>query len=842
MVSGKRRILVLCFGLIGVAGAAWALSPVTVKNINPATLHPQRAIVYLNWDGADLHAGAIQQTAQYEALVKSGLLDYGVQLFTQNLPVLKSQAGGGSSGDALEQLAEARVHLKTIYERGISLSLTDGALNGPPSPLLTIVVHGVKGGAQQVANLIRLTGLREPVQHKTVGGRSVSWIPIPQTPGFELSWFEEAQHLVITAGPNAAQRVVEVAEGGAENITTSDQWEKYHNAEVDFEVASVTWFDFGALRNRFGQMPVPVPGADQQATVNDFAQALGLQNLGTIAGQFGYRDRACIARTTVEAPGKRTGLLALIDQPLFNLTDLPALPETVNTVGAFSFDAAKAWDTTLLTVRHTLERLPPEASQDFEEALAQLPQLVGLDIREDVLAATGPLHCLYGDSAAGPFGVGFGVAVSVRDANRLSASIDKLLLRVQDAVRQQNLPVPMKIQRREFAGRQLVTVPAGIFAPTVAVDDKWMMISLYPQSVKSFFMRQDGKLPAWKPTPQHVAAFAELPNEFTGLTIDDPRKTMQALYGYLPMLNGLVHTVMSDGGDAAIVLAADLPPHELVTRPLFPNVSVSVPNSDGIQYHSRQSLPVIPAPSLQSGAAVPILVALLLPAVQQAREAARRTQSKNNLKQLGLAMHNYHDVHGHFPAGTVQDTKLKPDERLSFLFSVLPFLEQANLYNQLSRSKNSPWNEAKSQPSTTVQIPSWIHPGMPSATHNATHYVGMAGVGKDAPELPVGHRRAGIFGYDRKTSFRDITDGSSNTIMMTETSDDDIPWAQGARTLKSLTQEPYINGPDGIGGPSPGGCNILLSDGSVRFVSENIDPAVMRALSTMSGGEVIGEF
>ncbi|MDB4787004.1 DUF1559 domain-containing protein, partial [Planctomycetaceae bacterium] len=67
------------------------------------------------------------------------------------------------------------------------------------------------------------------------------------------------------------------------------------------------------------------------------------------------------------------------------------------------------------------------------------------------------------------------------------------------------------------------------------------------------------------------------------------------------------------------------------------------------------------------------------------------------------------------------------------------------------------------------------------------------------------------------------------------------PWAAGGKsTLRSLTQKPYINGPDGIGGPYTGGCNVLFADGSVRFISENIDPSLFEALSTIAGGEVIG--
>ena len=100
-----------------------------------------------------------------------------------------------------------------------------------------------------------------------------------------------------------------------------------------------------------------------------------------------------------------------------------------------------------------------------------------------------------------------------------------------------------------------------------------------------------------------------------------------------------------------------------------------------------------------------------------------------------------------------------------------------------------------------------------------------------------------MFGYNRKTRFADITDGTSNSIMVAESTGNTGPWGQGgASTIRALTQQPYINGPDGIGGPFRGGCHVLMCDGSVRFVSENIDSTVMENLSTIQGGEVVNDF
>jgi hypothetical protein len=231
---------------------------------------------------------------------------------------------------------------------------------------------------------------------------------------------------------------------------------------------------------------------------------------------------------------------------------------------------------------------------------------------------------------------------------------------------------------------------------------------------------------------------------------------------------------------------------------------------------------------------------LLLPAVQAAQESARRTQSMNNLKQIALALHNFHDVYGRFPTGTHANEKLEPEQRLSWMADVLPFLEASNVFNQIDFKE--PWDGDANRGPLQVEIQQLHNPGIAAPQtipYATTHYVGIAGLGEDAPKLPVAHERAGAFGYDRTVRIQDIRDGTSNTMGVTESSKDFGAWGAGGKaTIRALTAKPYINGPDGLGGPYKGGMNVMMMDGSVRFVSENIDPKALEALSTINGGEV----
>ncbi|QDT28127.1 hypothetical protein Enr10x_34660 [Gimesia panareensis] len=218
---------------------------------------------------------------------------------------------------------------------------------------------------------------------------------------------------------------------------------------------------------------------------------------------------------------------------------------------------------------------------------------------------------------------------------------------------------------------------------------------------------------------------------------------------------------------------------------------------------------------------VMLLMALLLPAVQQAREAARRSQSKNNLKQIGLALHNYHDAHRVFPPGGTTKTDGTPYH--SWQTFILPFMDQAPLYNRIDFRET--WTAQQNQGLFKQEIPQYLNPTIEETTtpegFGLSHYVA----------------NKKVMGTNSWLRFRDITDGTSNTIVAFEAADHFKAWGDPTNFGDPVD---YIG--SGHKTPYRGGGHVLLGDGSVRFVSENIDPALLEALSTPDGGERVGEF
>lgn len=828
--------------------AAVALSPSRAQNRvsqSPDKLIPKDALLFIRWDGTKAHAQGFSETAAHEALYESGLMPVLEKAFNG----IASQAGpagsilDGPAGQALSHIKDHGVRL--------SVALAAPGPNGPPMPLPYSVAVFPEAGqfAVPLSQMLQQMARME-VAIQEIDGRQISTFVIPDTPGIELGWWVEGDHLMVAAGMNSLPIAVAVASGEAPNITENPLWKEFGPDAVDFEMTGLSWLDIGKLRDTFGQMPIPVPmpGPDgQPLTVNTIAKVAGLDNVGAAVSQSGYNGKALWSETVLQVEGEKRGLLALGDHETFTLDQLPPLPADTTTFAAASFSLSKFYDDVLTIVRDAAKLGPPEIAQQIEQGVEAAPQIIGFDPKTDLFDTLGNITTFYMDSSQDFFGFG-GIAVvtEVKDAEKLQRTLDHVLLMAEAAAGGE-----FSVVRSEKYGRTIITFAVeGVEFGGLVVDKNWVIAGLMPQTAEAALLRIDGKLDRFVPSRELQVALDAVPKEFTSITVSNPRRIYRALMGYAPLLFSGAQAGLRNSGvfppDLELPVAlADVPPSELVVRPLFPNVMVSESTENGFRWVSRGSLPSLPfggdVGGVGSVGSIGVLTALLLPAVQQARTAARRTQSKNNLKQLMIALHNYHDVYGNLPAGTVKDSAEEVDDRLSWIVSILPFIDQAALYEQIDQK--SGWKSESNADWTGFNLQVLMNPAEPNQAESVTHYVGMAGIGEDAANLKVNDPGAGMFGYNRQTRFRDIKDGLSNTIAITESSDDFGPWAQGGRsTLRGLTEEPYINGPDGIGSPFPGGMNAALGDGSVRFISENIDPEVFKALITISGGEQIGAF
>jgi len=215
-------------------------------------------------------------------------------------------------------------------------------------------------------------------------------------------------------------------------------------------------------------------------------------------------------------------------------------------------------------------------------------------------------------------------------------------------------------------------------------------------------------------------------------------------------------------------------------------------------------------------ASVGMMVALTLPAVQAAREAARRIQSTNNLKQLALSMHTYHDVNNSFPSAASVDDQGKP--LLSWRVQMLPYIEQQELYKEFHLDE--PWDSEHNKKLISRMPATFASPNRPND-------------GKTVYLVPVGSGT--MFAEGKAPAVSSITDGTSNTIMIVEADHDRaVEWTRPA----DLEYDP-ARPMGGLGHVRKGGFLAAFADASVRFLPDSIKPDVLQALLEANDGKVV---
>jgi type II secretory pathway pseudopilin PulG len=242
------------------------------------------------------------------------------------------------------------------------------------------------------------------------------------------------------------------------------------------------------------------------------------------------------------------------------------------------------------------------------------------------------------------------------------------------------------------------------------------------------------------------------------------------------------------------------------------------------QSSKSSSVPLIVAGLAGCGvfglAIIGILVALLLPAVQAAREAARRMQASNHLKQIGLAMQNYHDVYQSFPPAVIADADGKP--LYSGRVLLLPFMEQKPLYDQFD--KTQAWDSPTNLPLAQQNLLVFMDPSAPKArVAGKTDFLFVTGKGTIFEPPPTGSNMASI------------TDGTPNTMFMLEIKNSGINWAE-PRDLD-------ISQPMSL--PPSNHPNVNLAvfyDGHTEAIKKQTPAQTIRALATCSSGETIGDY
>ncbi len=603
-------------------------------------------------------------------------------------------------------------------------------------------------------------------------------------------------------------------------------------AEGGFQPAAVGFFDVTKL---------PPMSSD--------AVRLGLDGVKRIEFVWGFEGDAMRTVLRAVAPAPRRGLLALMDQPTFDAGSLPPMPAGLTGFTVLSIDFTKTYDQ-ITTLLKPADANGPDRVAMVEDAIRQQ---FGFDLRKDLIAGLGPKLAVY--VQASPGGAegggsraaqmmnsfsGLTIAAEVHDQAALTRAIDPVMKTANQILQQ--VPVGGGLEFRKQEGTRpayVLDLPAGLlpppfatlFRPTIVLGKDQLAIAASTvaaeQTANLSGLPMDRR---WKPTEAFVPVVSKVPANLVYLRIADPRQTMPAFLEALPILAEQINAQMAQarrmrgqfgppppaGAAATPTLRVDpdkLPRAEELIPLLFPASTALQVDGQGASLIARE-----PIPGLTSPAVGGFLIAMLLPATQSAREAARRAQCVNNLKQIALAFHNHHSANNALPMPAITDKDGKP--LLSWRVAILPYLEQQELYNKFKLDE--PWDSPNNKPLIKEMPQVYLCPSRRSPEAGTTTYRVFVGNGA-------------LFEEGQSMGFQNVTDGTSNTVMVVE-SKDAVPWSKPDELKFDPEAKPSLQG---AGSPHPGGFNTAFADGSVRFLKNSVALQVWKALITRGSGEVI---
>lgn len=785
------RILLTLTGIL-LAGS-FVLPPVRaqVKSASLASRFPADGLIfYLEFEGLTAKSKAWQNTHFYGLLNKTPLGDLVRDIASQGAKQVaeaaNAEGGGGGKTDSkiLELMAE------NLIRGGFAIGLYQ--IPGKDEPVPFLLGRDLAKGADRK----KLEDYLPPSDRtETRAGRSLRLRGDGSGP---VSWWEKDDVLIVDG--SLVDQAIATSEG-------KDSRASSHPILSGLKGGSPAFVPMASAFVDFSKIPMPPEG-----------RTLGLDGVRHIEMRMGFEGDQIRNIVRVVAPSPRKGLLSILDGPTFAADTMPPIHPSASGFTAVSIEPEAIFTKIAAAARS----MDPRAGRQLDGFLNQFRAQTGISLVDDLLRAIGPAMSFGTVPDKARNSSDAFATVQVKDAAAFARTVDKLapvLTAIADqALRAQAGPGAggFEIRRADQDKAEwVIRMPAGLapgletLSPQFRIENQSLAFAFDTRTIDILQQIAARRTPfAFRGDYAPIAQ--RLPKTMVYLGVQDTKTTLPATIAAIPLiLQGIDQAARADG-NPPIPIRIDrnlMPTAESMTPYLSPSMmSVSV-HQEGIKLDSAASVPSIDQPAV-----VGVAVALLLPAVQSAREAARRAQCFNNHKQIALAMHNYADANGGLPPMAITGKTGEP--LLSWRVALLPYLEEQALYEAIR--KDEPWDSPHNKPllermPAVFACPSAkLQPGMTSC---------RAFVGE-----------GGILEKDKPTPISAIRDGTSNTILFAESAEP-VEWTRP----EGLS----VNAPGslGLGSKHPGGFVAALADGSVRFVSSRATPETLKALATKAGGE-----
>ena len=632
------------------------------------------------------------------------------------------------------------------------------------------------------------------------------WRRLPLGPdGVAVEWAVKGQYLILGLGDGEADKI------RARGRQSPPQWLTQLRQQLAVpRQASLAYVNVDGLMKIAG---VGMP-RDAQAAL----EALGLNRLKSLACVSGLDELGCVSKTQVAVDGELAGLLSIFTGEPLAKSDLAVIPKDATVAVAARFDLARAYKELL----DVLGQVAPPAREELLGGVGQFERQMKFRLSQDIFASVGDAWRIYNSPGQGGLILsGLTAVVNLRDRDRLVAANGKLVFSslIGGAAREiagRGRPGRgPKISQSRFGDQTIFTLTIAAepmpFAPSWCITESELVVALYPQNVRAYLSRSPaGGSLADVPAAAGLFAGGEAP---MALGYCDTPALFKMAYPIVQIVAQIASSELQrEGIDLDVSL---LPSAPAILRHLQPTVAVVRRTGSGVVIETRGTLPV--------GGGGALAMAWLAGAGPRGLHdlvdfPTPQKTSINNLRQIGLAMHNYHDTFTTFPASAGPRKPGQPP--VSWRVLILPFVEQQALYQQYRFDE--PWDSEHNKKLAANMPAVFKAPGSKAAAEGKTNYLAVVGD-------PF------AFAADKGRPLREFRDGTSNTILVVEVSDEKaVPWTKP----EDFTPEAK-NPSAGLVGLRPGGFLATFADGAVRRIPAGLDAATLHALFTRASNEPV---
>jgi prepilin-type processing-associated H-X9-DG protein len=775
-------------------------------------------LLYLEFKGFDEQAAVWQKTAAYRLLseTKLGALleDLAIQaieVYQDTVPT-KNRFKGVDAVDILKRVAR----------HGFAF-----AVSGKPQERLRSVVVVPEGDQPELKAVLAALAERlgGAVEEKAEPGLLEKAGRTLHPLGADQVWWVE-KGMLILADRTKVDEIVDVIEGRRTSAVDHPQRAQLFKRQEGFEPLAVGFFD-----------------AKSVGPLSSELTQLGLGGLRRVELNWGFDQDALRCTLRVVAPTPRGGALALLDQPSFGIGSLPRIPPKVSGLTVMSIDLAKSYD----LVDSLIKRRGSNGTTGLKNPVIMEQQ--GLDLRKDLFDNLGPKLAFYTQSdisgesnnaaeLAASRAAGTTLSVELRDRDKVSRAIDPLMRsfgpfmrqRFRFGARDRQWLIAASLSFHRTAGpphpqyaidwpaNSLVPPYSTLLRPTVTVGENELVFAASNEATQGALAGDR----SWQAPEAFVPCVRRLPPRMIYMRLADPRPATPVLAASLPVLIRQVNAEIvlrerragRNAKDVYMRLDPEIIPKvEDVNARLFPSSTTVTVDGEGAVLCHREAIPTISSPAV-----VAAVIVYSLPAIRAGMDAARRARCVNNLKQIALAMHNYHQSNNRFPRAASLSEHGKP--LLSWRVAILPYMGYQELYNKFHLDE--PWDSVHNKSLIKEMPPVYLCPDGAKPETFTTPY-----------QVVVGDNT--IFEKDKDVGFVDVTDGTSNTLLVVEAKNA-VSWTRPDDVTFDPAAAPSLCG---AGSAHPGGFNAAMGDGSVRFIKDTIDPKKFRFMITRNQGEVI---